>query len=60
MVILMMTVTGCLNGVSNNALEVALDKPMTKHASALAGDDVALMRSTGRDLIATYDAARGR
>lgn len=29
----------------------------TPHAAALAGDDVAEMRRTGRDLIATIDAA---
>ena len=37
-----------------------LDPLMTAHARALAGEDVAAMRATGRAVIATYDAGRGR
>jgi hypothetical protein len=33
---------------------------MTKHAAALAGDSVPEMRRTGRNVIATYDAAVGQ
>lgn len=36
-----------------------LDPLMTAHAAALAGDNVAEMRRTGRVVIATYDAGRG-
>ena len=57
---LMLTVSGCASAVSDSAMVAALDRPMTAHAAALAGDDVAMMRRTGRDLIATYDAAAGR
>jgi hypothetical protein len=32
-----------------------LDPLVTAHAAALGGSDVAKMRATGRDLIATYD-----
>lgn len=52
--------TGCTVAVSDSALATALRRPMTAHAAALAGDDVQAMRRTGRDLIATYDAAVGR
>ncbi|QRZ14744.1 hypothetical protein JWJ88_17415 [Paracoccus methylovorus] len=57
---LTLIVTGCTSAVNDSALSTVLDRPMTTHAAALAGDDVALMRRTGRDLIATYDAATGR
>lgn len=53
-------VTGCTNAVSDSAVVAVLDRPMTAHAAALAGDDVPLMRRTGRNLISTYDAAAGR
>lgn len=33
-----------------------LEGPITRHAAALAGDDVAMMRATGREIIAIYDA----
>jgi hypothetical protein len=55
----MLIVTGCANAVSEEAAKVALDPLVTAHAAALAGCDLDLMRSTGRDLIATYDAAFG-
>lgn len=50
---------GCTAEVSDSALATALSRPMATHAAALAGDDVRAMRRTGRDLIATYDAAVG-
>ena len=52
--------TGCGVEVNDSALATALRRPMTEHAAALAGDSVPEMRRTGRDLIATYDAATGR
>lgn len=58
---LSLIVTGCASvPVSDSVLAKALDKPMTAHAEALAGDDVDRMRHTGRVVIATYDAAVGR
>lgn len=57
----LMMLTGCGGAaVSNSALATVLDRPMTAHAAALAGDSVPEMRRTGRDLIATYDAAVGQ
>lgn len=57
----LMMLTGCGGErTSDSALVTVLDRPMTVHATALAGDDVPAMRRTGRDLIATYDAAVGR
>ena len=59
--ILPMIVTGCASAVpaTDSVMATALSKPMTAHASALAGDDVDAMRRTGRVVIATYDAAVG-
>ena len=58
----MLTLTGC--GSTSEGAAVAtldrLDPLMTAHARALAGEDVAAMRATGRAVIATYDAGRGR
>ena len=52
---------GCATApVSDSALAAALKRPMTKHAAALAGDSVPEMRRTGRNVIATYDAAVGQ
>jgi len=48
---------GCNPVVNESALVSVLDPLMTNHAAALAGDDIAPMRRTGRILIATYDAA---
>lgn len=61
MLILAMTVSGCNPAAKgrDSVLSRSLAKPMTKHAAALAGDDVDLMRHTGRVVIATYDAAVG-
>ena len=59
----MTTVSGCATAPSEGAATATLDRLaplMTDHARALAGEDVAEMRSTGRRLIATYDAGRGR
>ena len=55
--------SGCASGVSEGAAVATLDRLaplMTAHARALAGEDVAAMRATGRAVIATYDAGRGR
>lgn len=55
-----LTLNGCISGADDSALVAVLDRPMTAHAAALAGDSVPDMRRTGRNLIATYDAAVGR
>ena len=57
--ILPLILPGCTTEVSDSALATALRRPMTAHAAALAGEDVAAMRRTGRNVIATYDAAVG-
>lgn len=53
-----MTLLGCVNvgSTSQSAVLDRLDPLVTAHAAALAEDDVAQMRRTGRALIATYDA----
>ncbi len=58
----MLTMTAC-GSTSEGAATATLDRLdplMTAHARALAGEDVDQMRATGRRLIATYDAGRGR
>ena len=58
-----MMLSGCASGVPEGAAIATLDRLdplMTAHARALAGEDVAAMRATGRAVIATYDAGRGR
>ena len=55
----LMTATGCATVGSLKAVQEEVGPLMTIHAAALAGDDVNLMRSTGRDLIATWDATAG-
>lgn len=55
-VMLTLIVSGCATVVSNDAAKLILDPLVTAHAAALGGCDVDQMRSTGRDLIATYDA----
>ena len=58
----MLTLIGC-GSVTEGAATATLDRLdplMTTHARALAGEDVDQMRRTGRVLIATYDAGRGR
>lgn len=58
--ILSMILSGCAaGGASDSVLSAALARPMTEHAAALGGEDVAAMRRTGRVVIAVYDAARG-
>ena len=54
-------VSGCVSAAPSGASRVLerLAQPVTEHAAALAGDDVALMRATGRRLIAIYDAGVG-
>lgn len=49
--------TGCGVGVSDSALIDGIEPAIKAHATALAGDDVDLMRRTGRVLIAQIDAA---
>lgn len=56
--IAMLILSGCASAGSDSVYS-RLDPLVIVHAAALAGDDVAKMRSTGRDLIATFDAARG-
>lgn len=53
--------TGCVSAAPDGASRVLdrLADPITEHAAALAGDDVALMRATGRRVIAIYDAGLG-
>ena len=58
--ILPLIVAGCTVAASDSALATALRRPMTAHAAALAGEDVAAMRRTGRNVIAIYDAGVGR
>lgn len=56
----MLILAGCTVAASDSALATALRRPMTEHAAALSGEDVAAMRRTGRNVIATYDAAVGQ
>ena len=58
--ILTLTACGSVNEGAAIATLDRLDPLMTAHARALAGEDVAAMRATGRAVIATYDAGRGR
>jgi len=51
-----MMLSGCVSGGSDSAMVAGLRGPMTDHAAALAGNDVALMRRTGRVVIAKFDA----
>ena len=61
LVIPTLMLAGCATApVSDSALAAALKRPMTEHAAALAGEDVAAMRRTGRNVIAIYDAGVGR
>lgn len=46
-------------GTNEAAVLARLDPLMTEHAAALATDDLAKIRATGRKLIATYDAGVG-
>ena len=54
-------VSGCVSAAPDGASRVLdrLEGPITRHAAALAGDDVAMMRATGREVIAIYDAGLG-
>ncbi|MBW4709584.1 hypothetical protein KX928_17495 [Roseobacter sp. YSTF-M11] len=59
--ILPLILIGCATEAPLNA-RAALDRLQdlaTPHAAALAGEDVNEMRRTGRDLIASIDAAAG-
>ena len=58
---MMTIVTGCVSAAPDGAGRVLerLEGPLTAHAAALAGNDVALMRATGRKVIAIYDAGVG-
>lgn len=54
------TVSGCVSAEGEAAATIKrLAQPIKEHAAALAGDDEALMRSTGRRVIAIYDAGVG-
>lgn len=59
MAILTTTLTGCAIAVSDEALTTIMTPLVDAHAASLAAEDVADMRRTGRDLIATFDAATG-
>lgn len=50
--------SGCVSApvTDGDAYRLALDPLVNRHVDALAGCDINLMRSTGRDLVATYDA----
>ena len=59
--ILILILNGCASEAPTHG-RTALDRLQnlaTPHAAALAGDDVNEMRRTGRDLIASIDAAAG-
>lgn len=58
-VILTLIVSGCASApeVDTRAAVKRIQAVATPHAAALAGDDVVEMRRTGRNLIATIDAA---
>lgn len=58
---MMTIVSGCVSAAPDGASRVLdrLEEPITEHAAALAGDDVAKMRATGRRVIAIYDAGVG-
>ena len=51
--------SGCETVGSLPAVIEEIDPLMTLHASALGGSDISLMRSTGRNLIAVWDATTG-
>jgi hypothetical protein len=51
--------SGCPTGASDSALIAGLRGPVTAHAAALATDDVAAMRRTGRIVITKFDAGAG-
>ena len=57
--ILTMTLSGCDPVAGADAFRIALGPRMDAHAVALTTDDLAAIRATGRDLIATYDALVG-
>jgi hypothetical protein len=62
MLLMLTMLSGCVNEVSGDGASRVLERledPITDHAAALAGSDVALMRSTGRKVIAIYDAGVG-
>jgi len=55
-----LTLSSCGVVANDSAMTTVLEPLMTNHAAALAGNDIAPMRRTGRILISTYDAARSR
>jgi len=57
--LMLTTVSGCVSADGASRVLERLGDPITKHAAALAGDDVSLMRATGRRVIAIYDAGTG-
>ena len=54
-----MTLSGWDPVAGADAFRIALGPRMDAHAVALTTDDLAAIRATGRDLIATYDALVG-
>lgn len=61
-VLLMLPIVSGCDGwrTTSDATLDRLREPMRAHATALSGDDVPLMRSTGRDVIAIYMAGHPR
>lgn len=59
-VTLMTILSGCAIGGSADALLSRMEPLEAAHARALSKSDVDTLRSTGRDLLATLEAARGR
>ena len=58
-VMLVTILSGCDPVARADAFRIALGPRMDAHAVALTTDDLAPIRATGRDLIATYDALVG-
>jgi hypothetical protein len=48
----LLTVSGCAEWQTASTSDDRLKRPAAIHARALAGDDVELMRATGRDFLA--------
>ena len=58
-VMLMTILSGCDPVAGADAFRIALGPRMDAHQVTLTTDDLAAIRATGRDLIATYDALVG-
>ena len=55
---MMLTLGGCMNSPSGTAVD-RLQGPASRHAAALAGDDMVKARATGRELLALLEAYAG-